>query len=376
MAASLLAERADPGSLELTVFERRPSFGRKLLIAGSSGLNISHDLPIEAFIGHYQGFTPEFWGRLLKSFSPSDWIRFVEGLGFETFVGTSSRYFVREMKASGLLKAWTEKLKASGVTFIPNHEWQSKSELSSYDAVGFFLGGGSWEDRYPTWPEAFHRELQVETHPFVPANVGYEVNWSQGFITEAEGKPLKNIVFKSALGEKAGELIVTRYGLEGTPIYFYGATGTACLDLKPGLTRDEIKSKLSSIKENLAPLRRIKKALQLCEASLALLFHEASPTDHAQLDRMIDLIKAFPIKLTGPRPLLEAISSRGGVDLGEIHTEPNQEFMLKKHPGLFCGGEMLDWTAPTGGFLIQAAVTQGAVVAKNILTFLHRPKTD
>lgn len=368
MAATQLV-RAGVG---VTVFERRPSFGRKLLIAGSSGLNISHEASIPEFIAHYEGFSPEVWSRFFGVFSPKAWIAFVESLGFETFVGTSSRTFVREMKASNLLRAWIEMLKKAGVEFVPNTELNSETRLSDFDSVGFFLGGGSWEDREPLWPEVFQKKFGIRVRPFAPSNVGYEVSWNPGFLQEAEGKPFKNIVFTSKAGTKAGELMVTRYGLEGTPIYFHGTKGTALIDLKPGMSESAITDKLKSVRENLSPLRRIKKVLGLNETALALLFHQTEKSDRENLEKMAKLLKAFPLELLGPRPLLEAISSKGGVDLEEIETQPGLELMLKKHPGFFCGGEMLDWDAPTGGFLIQASVTQGAVAARGMLNWLNR----
>jgi predicted flavoprotein YhiN len=166
--------------------------------------------------------------------------------------------------------------------------------------------------------------------------------------------------------------MVTRYGLEGTPVYFHGTTGTALIDLKPGMSESAITDKLKSVRENLSPLRRIKKVLGLNETALALLFHQTENSDRENLEKMVKLLKAFPLELLGPRPLLEAISSKGGVDLEEIEIDPGLELMLKKHPGFFCGGEMLDWDAPTGGFLIQASVTQGAVAARGMLNWLNR----
>lgn len=362
----MAATRLQLGGAQVHVFEKRPSYGRKLLIAGSSGLNISHEARLAEFASHYQGLSPEFWRSLLQHFGPKDWIEFIEGLGFETFLGTSDRYFVREMKASNFLKAWIEYLRGRGVEFYPHQEWSTRSQLDGFDGGAFFLGGGSWEDETPRWLEAFPRELGIQTKPFYPTNVGYEVEWSPEFLAEAEGKPLKNVVLKTALGEKAGELVVTRYGLEGTPIYFYGQVGTVWLDLKPGLTLSEVQRKLESVRENLAPIRRVKKVLQLSEASLALLFHHAPPEVKSDLAQLVQWIKAFPVELIRPRPLAEAISSGGGVDLNEVSTEPGCELMLKKLPGWFCGGEMLDWTAPTGGFLIQGCVSQGALVGDNL----------
>lgn len=378
MAATILANspEAQSNKLAIHVYERRPSFGRKLLIAGSSGLNISHDTTINDFISHYDGFDNETWQLFFKEYSPKDWIHFVQSLGFETFVGTSSRYFVREMKASNLLKAWIQKLKNQSVEFFPNYEWTPSADLflvdgKKYDSVGLFLGGGSWEDQPPVWLNLM-RTAQIKTEPFFATNVGYEVAWKKAFLKEAEGKPLKGILFKTSKGKKRGELVITQYGLEGTPIYFYGATGPAEIDLKPEMTEAEILEKLNHIKENLSPLRRVKKLLQLSEAAEALLFHHADQETHKNLEQLVKTIKAFPIELLNPRPLQEAISSGGGISLSEISTQSSQTLMLKKYPGIFCAGEMLAWTAPTGGFLIQACVTQGAVAGKNILNFLFK----
>ena len=365
MAASTLAGHG----VEISVFERRPSYGRKLLIAGSSGLNVSHQTDLEDFISHYEGFTPETWKRFFEVLSPEGWIAFIEGLGLETFVGTSSRYFVREMKASGLLRAWRADLEGRGVRFHPNYEWSSFKELSEFDASGLFLGGGSWEDQTPAWPEIL-RMSGIGVRDFTPANCGYEVDFAPGFIREAEGLPLKNLVMKNRRGEKAGELMVTHYGLEGTPVYFLGETGPAVLDLKPQWTEEEILEKLGSIRENLSPIRRMKKGLSLCDASLALLFHHSSAQEKSDLARLVRKVKNFKLELKRPRPLEEAISSRGGVLLDEVSTAPGRELMLLKYPGVFVGGEMLDWSAPTGGFLIQGAVTQGAVAGRNLLRFL------
>ncbi len=366
MAASVLSS----AGVKVSLFERRPSYGRKLLIAGSSGLNVSHQTNLEDFIAHYQGFSPEVWRRFFKVLSPDAWIQFIQSLGLETFVGTSSRYFVKEMKASGLLRAWRSKLEQNGVQFIPNHEWQGRVDFSGFGVSGLFLGGGSWEDVPPLWPEKM-RALDIQVQEFAPANVGYELAWSEGFLKEAEGKPFKNILLKNKKGQKAGELVVTRYGIEGTPIYFLGEAGLAFLDLKPSMSEGEILDRLKAVRENLSPMRRVKKGMALCEASLALLFHESSEAIRSDLELLVRQMKNFPLQLQRPRPLIEAISSTGGVDLNEVNLEPGRELELKKIPGVFVGGEMLNWTAPTGGFLIQGAVTQGAVAGQNMLRSLR-----
>jgi uncharacterized flavoprotein (TIGR03862 family) len=372
MAAGRLA--GGPG-IRVDLYERRAGFGRKLLVAGSSGLNISHELPADVFAAHYSGGEPGFWSTLLSEFGPKEWIAFIEReLGLETFLGTSSRYFVREMKASGLLAAWRKHLEAGGVRMHRNSELTdfSRGPDDTYrlffgerevlaDRVVFALGGGSWEDTLPRWPELF-RAKGLSVSPFAPANVGYTVAWSTPFLAETEGKPLKKIRFGNRRGQKDGELVVTKYGLEGTPVYFLGEPGPAWIDLKPDLTEAAILSRLEAVRENLAPIRRVKQKLELCEASLALLFHHVPEADRRDLRTLVARVKRFPITLGEPRPLAEAISSTGGIAMSEV--DANLEF--RKFPGAYAAGEMLDWHAPTGGFLIQAAVSMGARIAAAI----------
>ncbi len=366
MAATVLAEAGVP----VTLFERRPSYGRKLLIAGSSGLNVSHHCELDTFISHYRGFPDEVWRRFFSVLSPTDWIGFIEKLGLETFVGTSDRYFVKEMKASGLLRAWRAHLEKLGVSFVPGHEWNGFQPNEGFDVTGLFLGGGSWEDVPPAWPGRM-RESGVRVLDFYPANVGFEVAWKAEFLKEAEGQPLKNIILKNRAGSKAGELVVTRYGLEGTPIYFLGQVGLAHVDLKPSLSEAEILVRLQDVRENLSPIRRVKKHLSLGDAAMALLFHHTDEKTRNDLQALVSRIKMFPVELLRPRPLIEAISSTGGVDLNEVSIEFGNELALKRFPSVFAGGEMLDWSAPTGGFLIQGAVTQGAVAGQSMLNYLQ-----
>lgn len=377
MAAFVAAK----GGVHVTVFEKRKSAGRKLLIAGSSGLNISYDCPPEELHNFYRGPTP-FFENLFRVFSREDWLKFVKELGLETFKGTSRRYFVREMKASGLLRAWTEKLKSMGVVFEfgkeavgfssavkPTLQLKNmdggETEKRSFDSIGFFLGGGSWEpDENPLrWP-AFFLNAGLKFVPFQSSNSGFEVAWPEAFLKEAEGLPLKNVELKTPLGTRKGELVVTSYGLEGTPVYAIGKSGLIQLDLKPDLNEKEILEKLSSAtKENLSPMRRIKKYLNLCEGSQALLFHLLKPEVRADLKQLVGVLKKFPLTLKESRPLEEAISSSGGLDLSEL----DENLMLKKFPGIFVGGEMLNWDAPTGGFLIQASVSQGYLAGKGLI---------
>ena len=309
-------------------------------------------------------------------------------------MGTSQRYFIEDMKAAAFLKVWTERLEAQGVRFRLGEELEDfcrlaeggyrltlrpisgKADPARYPAlyenassVVFCLGGGSWE---PTenplrWPPIFTRK-GVAFVPFTPANVGYEVAWSEAFLREAEGKPLKNIVLKTARGERKGEAVVTRYGLEGTPVYFTGRTGPAVLDLKPDLSEAQVVERLGQVRENLSPIRRVKKLLGLCPASFALLFHGTPTAQLADPDlrQLARRIKAMPIEFGPPRPLEEAISSAGGI----AFTEVDENLQLRAWPGAFVAGEMLDWEVPTGGFLIQGCVAQGYRVGQAVLGYL------
>lgn len=387
-AALMMANVVASGGRAVTLVEKRKSAGRKLLVAGSSGLNVTHRLPHEEFISHYTG-RRALWDRVLRAFSPSDWLRFIDNLGIGTFEGTSGRYFVEDMKASKLLQAWVKKLQGAGVEFRFGLECTgfvskdgtielcfSDGSVRVFDAVGFALGGGSWEPaEVPLrWPAMF-REHGIGFEDFRASNVGYQIAWSEAFLREAEGMPLKNIVIGTRKGERKGDAMVTRYGMEGTPVYFVGQTGEVWIDLKPDLDSAAIVRKLRLARENLSPMRRVKKLLGLCPASEALLFHTLK--DHPRLSPLLKegerlqelaaVIKALPLRFGDPQPLSEAISSSGGVRFDEL----DDEFMLLKMPGAFASGEMLDWDVPTGGFLIQGCVSQGFCAGQGILRYLR-----
>lgn len=373
MAASTLAK----AGVAVTLFEKNKGPGHKLLIAGGSGLNVSNALPPAEFTTHYSGNIG--WIDLFGKFSVADWLGFIATLGLETFEGTSGRYFVREMKASGLLRRWLDALEKAAVIFHYNAEcagWETSAPKitlhfheqasQTFDAVLFALGGGSWLKEEARWPGLFTKH-GIAVLPFRSANAGFSVAWGKKFISEAANQPLKNIEFHSRLGRKKGDLMITEYGIEGTPVYFLGESGACSIDLKPDLEEKEITARLDSVRENLSPLRRAAKKLYLEKTTLALLYHHAPPAALESNAALAHAIKTFPLVLGDARPLTEAISSLGGINLDEI----DSDFQLRKTPGVFVAGEMLDWHAPTGGFLIQACVSQGFAAAQGVLKYLR-----
>jgi predicted flavoprotein YhiN len=291
------------------------------------------------------------------------------------------------MKASKLLRAWTQRLTGRGVQFLFSHEvseftreieldnplsrWRlSFSSGSSliFDAICFCLGGGSYEPKEVPlrWPNAFICK-NIGFDPFIPSNVGYQVEWTKEFLAECEGQPLKNVRLVSARGSRLGDLIVTQYGLEGTPVYFVGQPGAVKLDLKPDLSIEQILAKCRLVKENLSPMSRIKKQLSLCPASLGLLFHFTPKNVAGDLGSLIFHLKNFPLQFLRSQPLEEAISSAGGLHMADF----TEDLMSIQHPGVFAAGEMLNWDAPTGGFLIQGCVSQGYRAGQGVLRYFE-----
>jgi uncharacterized flavoprotein (TIGR03862 family) len=373
-------------NFQIDLFESRLSVGRKILIAGSSGLNVTFEARSEEFLSHYRTHEPqhlEYFRQILGHFSPEDWRQWIEELGFETFVGTSSRVLLREKKASRFLQVWSQRLQDRGVRFHLHHEFLDFRRTENLellfrcegqmrwvgpcDAVILGLGGGSWlgEDSSLPWIPAF-REKGIRVQDFSPSNVGFSVlGVPQSFFELHHRKPIKNVSLRTEMGEKRGDLMVTEWGFEGTPLYFVGRSGLAALDLWPGRKTTEILEACSRAPQSrLGPLKRLKKYSGLSEAAFDLLVDtgrtETSPPE--SLETWVELGKHLPLKLGAPRPLSEAISSSGGVSFHEV----DSHLMLREFPGVYLAGEMLDWDAPTGGFLIQAAVSMGAWVARSL----------
>jgi uncharacterized flavoprotein (TIGR03862 family) len=355
MAAHVLARAGQP----VEIFERRPGPGWKLLVAGSSGLNVTHEAPD---LAPFYPTRREEIARLLARFGKDEWLAFLKELGEETYVGTSRRYFVKSFTASNLLKGWTGHLAKRGVKFHYGKEFASLEGRSvrftdgtaaEGSAVVLALGGPSWEESPSPWP-AWFRAAGYGFEEFAPSNAGWSFRAPEGFFARAEGKPIKGLTLQTRLGEKTGELMITRYGLEGTPIYTLGVPGIARADLKPDLAEAKLAARLQPFRGG--PAEKIRGS-KVSEG--AFLFFEALAPASAwdSPAALAHALKNLEVELLAPRSLKECISARGGLRFEEV----NEDLQLRRAPGVFCAGEMLDWDAPTGGFLLQASVSSGFV---------------
>jgi uncharacterized flavoprotein (TIGR03862 family) len=379
------AELISAAGLRTLLADRKPSVGRKFLVAGRGGLNLTHSEPVENFPARY-GDASGRWEKLLAEFSPDDLRAWAKGLGIETFVGTSGRVFPETKQAAPLLRRWIERLRKQGVSFRPRHEVaglrRAKNGEWTVDftttqglvkiptrAVILALGGASWPQTGSDgrWVKLL-AESGVSITRLEPANCGYVVDWAPQFLEIAEGLPLKNIVARVGGESVAGELLITKYGLEGGAIYQLGRALRAMdapeivVDFKPGFPAEKLAQKIRHA-QGLRLLEQAAQAWKLSRAVVALL------QIHGKFGSTMELaalVKGFPIPLVGPRPIEEAISTAGGVSWDEL----DEALMLKKCPGIFCAGEMIDWDAPTGGYLIQGCFSTGTRAAKGVGKFL------
>jgi uncharacterized flavoprotein (TIGR03862 family) len=378
------AEVVSGSGFDTVLVDRMASVGRKFLVAGRGGLNLTHSEPVENFPGRYGG-SGSRWKDLLDDFSPADLRTWAEGLGIETFVGTSGRIFPITKQAAPLLRRWVERLREQGVSFLPRRrltafrrpdsgEWEVEfaspqgMETVRARAVIFALGGASWPQTGSDggWTQLFAQEGIVVT-PLAPANCGYEVAWPPEFLAQAEGLPLKNVVVQAGGQTVAGELLITKYGLEGGGLYQLGPAlrdltdPEIVIDLKPTFTAERLAAKLGGPQ---APtLTRAAQAWRLSPAAENLLRLRAP---FASASELAALAKAFPLRLAGPRPIAEAISTAGGVAWEAL----DENLMVCGRAGLFCAGEMIDWEAPTGGYLLQGCFATGTRAARGAIQFL------
>lgn len=371
------AEVASEVGAKTILCDAQSSFGRKFLIAGRGGLNLTHSEPVENFPERY-GDEAARWRNLLNEFGPAQLCEWAHSLGIETYVGSSGRIFPEGQKAAGLLRAWVERLRRNrvefqfGARFTGLERMQNGWRVSFPDrqldakAIVLALGGASYPETGSDgkWP-AVLQNLGIEIAPWQPANCGWEVDWPHEFLERAEGRPLKNLTVRAGNEVVSGELLVTRYGLEGGAIYRLGRTlqqmkePELLVDLKPQLSKDLLRERARSFGKQVDWLG----AWKLHPAAIALL-ETCAPVD--DVEQAIELVKNFRIRLQGPRPIAEAISSAGGVRWSEL----DETLMLHKARGVFVAGEMIDWQAPTGGYLLQGCLTTGTRAGQSAAKFV------
>ena len=373
-AGLMAADRLSATGLRVEIYDRMPSMARKFLMAGRGGLNLTHSEPFDRFVTRY-GKRAQILRPALDAFTPKDLRAWADELGAETFVGSSGRVFPKAMKASPLLRAWLKRLEAQGVKLHMQHDWRGWAKKESSQALLFnddvrvvpaatilALGGASWPKLGGDggWAERL-RERGVEIAPFQPANAGFQTTWSALFADKFAGEPLKNITVKFAGREVKGELMLTRAGLEGGAIYAISAVlrdaiskdghADLVIDLRPDLTADQAVNKLKRASPKDSQSNRLRKALNLSAAAIALI-HEKPGAD----------FKTVTVRLTGAQGLDRAISSAGGIKFDAL----TPDFELKALPVVYAVGEMLDWEAPTGGYLLQACFSTAVAAAKAI----------
>ncbi len=387
-AGLMAAERLASAGLRVVVHERMPSVARKFLIAGRGGLNLTHSEPSAPFLERYDAPARARISGWLDAFPPADLTAWAEDLGQETFVGSSGRVFPKAMKASPLLRAWLARLEGLGVEVRTRSRWTGWADdalrfdtpegerIERPDAVVLALGGASWARLGSD--AAWAPELEAagaSVAPFRPANVGFDVAWSPLFRERFAGQPLKGIALSHAGRAVRGEAMIAAYGVEGGAIYALSASlrdavtrdGSAVLtlDLRPYQSLDALTRRLSKPRGKDSLSNWLRKTVHLDPAAVALL-REAGPIP-TEPARLAARIKGVPLTLTGVQGLSRAISSAGGVTLDAV----DERLMLKSRPGVFLAGEMLDWEAPTGGYLLQASFASGVVAANGVTDWLN-----
>ena len=394
MASDVLAH----AGARVTIYDQMPAVGRKLLLAGRGGLNLTHSEPLDKFLRRY-GHTEPHIRPAIDAFSPDELRAFSAELGQPTFIGTSGRVFPKAMKASPLLRAWLRRLAAMGVTFKLRHRWRGWDEggrllfdtadgvtAVAVDASVLALGGASWPKLGSdgAWVAALE-DSGIAVTPLRPANCGFLVDWSAIFRDRFEGQPLKRIALSFGGRSARGEAVITGRGLQGGGLYALsdvlreavGRDGHAVLriDLCPDRSAAALEQKLRAPRHKQSLANVLRKAFSLSPVAIGLLQEAAvaSSTRLSELapEALAGLIKAVPVRLVGGEAIARAISTAGGVTFDEV----DERFMLRRLPGTFVAGEMLDWEAPTGGYLLQACFATGAAAGRGALQFLQRARS-
>jgi uncharacterized flavoprotein (TIGR03862 family) len=394
-AGLMAAERLAAAGVAVTVYDRMASVGRKFLLAGRGGLNLTHSEPLEDFLGRYRP-PNQHLRAAIEAFPPQRVRAWCEALGQETFVGTSGRVFPKAMKASPLLRAWLRRLQGEGVTFTLRHRfigWRDRALVfarpdgttvsDAPDATVLALGGASWPRLGSDggWVAAL-AGAGVAVAPLQPANCGVLVPWSEPFRHRRAGAPLKRIAVAFAGHSVRGEAVITADGLEGGAIYALSAPlreaialrGEAVLaiDLRPDVAEADLAARVASGRKKESLSTSLRKTAKLSPAAIDLLreaaAHRSTPLGDLPPQEIARLVKAVPVRLTGVAAVARAISTAGGVSFAEI----DDKFMLRMLPGVFVAGEMLDWEAATGGYLLQASFATGFAAAAGAIAWMER----
>jgi len=394
-AGLMAAETLAHGGADVTVYDAMPSPGRKLLMAGRGGLNLTHSEPLPAFLTRYREAEPRL-ATAIKTFPPDRLRAWCEELGQPAFVGSSGRIFPEVLKASPLLRAWLRRLDASGVQFSLRHRWTGWDQEGRLlfqtpegeraieaGATVLALGGASWPRLGSDggWVETLGAK-GVKISPLKPANCGFEVAWSEIFRDRFEGTPLKGISLAFGGRSIRGEAVITRGGIEGGAVYALSAElreailsqghATLHIALRPDIDTTSLVQRLSAARGKQTFSNFLRKAAALPAVAIGLLQEAAIASGVALAsmppEALAELINAVPVHLTGITRIARAISSAGGVALDEL----DADFMIRRLPGVFAAGEMLDWEAPTGGYLLQACFATGAAAGGGVLKWIER----
>ena len=392
-AGLIAAEVLARAGVAVTVYDQMPSVGRKFLLAGRGGLNLTHSEALAQFLTRYGDIAPTL-RHAIETFPPAALRAWSEGLEQTTFVGSSGRVFPRAFKASPLLRAWLRRLRGLNVAFVSRHRWAgwddtgmlhfigaTNDALVAPDATVLALGGASWPRLGSDggWANMLAAR-GVAITPLRPSNCGFIVRWSDAF-RRFEGEPLKRIAITFEGRNVRGEALITRDGLEGGAIYALsaplrtaieaGGQAEIAIDLRPDITVAALTQKLAAPRGKQSLANTLRKSIKFTAAATGLL-HEAAlsfgkPVSALNGNDLAALIKSVPVRLIGVQPIATAISSAGGVPFSAL----DERFMLKRCPAVFAAGEMLDWEAPTGGYLLQAVFATGVAAGRGAVEWLQ-----
>ena len=377
----MLAARLDTDKYQVTIYDKKKAVGRKFLVAGEGGLNLTFNAPLDELINQY--YPSDFIAPILQQFTNEDLRSWFKSLDIPTFLGSSNRVFpAKELKPIDVLNKITEHLTAKDVHFKLDTQWTgwntnghlsfNDSEDTESDITVFALGGASWKvtGSDGSWSDAFI-ERGISVLPFRAANCAFDIDWDKNFINTHAGKPLKNIALKYKKQSSKGELVISKFGLEGNALYALSRSiqdelltkksVSIKLDLKPTMTTTQIKAKYK--KSKLTKVTDIlKEDLSLDRTAVALIKQYSDKETFMDIDLLAKIIKAIPITLTTADDMDKAISTLGGIALDEV----DANFQLNKMPNTYAIGEMLDWYAPTGGYLLQGSFSMGFALAKHL----------